>query len=85
MSSRAHSKRSQFVDAAKAVFAQEGISTLPTRTLWKNISEKYPELVATSEKRKTPRVTCFRDLRKAGDFVVVKGKVTLGDSPEAVA
>lgn len=55
---------------------KEGVST---EELWRGMQEAYPDVTAISERRKTPRTTLMRDLRKDGDqrFVVGNRRVKL--------
>ena len=48
-----------------------------TDELWKGLSETRPDLTAVAERRKTPRTTCMRDLRKDDHFEVGGRRVKL--------
>ena len=71
---------SRMADAAytwmKKHAQKDGVST---DELWKGMQQSYPELTAVSERRKTPRTTLMRDLRKDRDqrFVVQSRRVRL--------
>lgn len=71
-------RRSKFADAAESWMKRHapngGVST---DELWNGLSLEAPELTTPSPKRKTPRTTCMRDLRKDGRFEVGERKVRL--------
>jgi hypothetical protein len=45
--------------------------------LWEGLSKSNPDLTTPSEKRKTPRTTCMRDLRKDDRFYVGDRRVAI--------
>lgn len=71
---------SKMADAAyewlKRHGGKEGAST---DELWRGMQAAYPDLAAVSEKRKTPRTTLMRDLRKdrSKRFIVQNRRVRL--------
>lgn len=56
-----------------------GADGVSTDELWRGMREAYPELTSISERRKTPRTTLMRDLRKDREqrFVIQNRKVKL--------
>lgn len=69
-------RRSRFAIAAEE-WLRENHPTTPisTKDLWFGLSAAYPELTRASERRKTPRATCMRDLRNDVAFVVGSGMI----------
>lgn len=71
-------RRSKFAEAAEAWLKKHGHGrTVSSDDLWNGLCKENPELTAVSEKRKTPRTTCMRDLRKDPAFSVGDRKVSL--------
>lgn len=70
---------SKFSDAAYAWMRNSKKSEASSEELWDGLRSAEPELTATSERRKTPRTTCMRDLRKDPRFTVGKRRVRLVD------
>lgn len=68
---------SRYSDAAFALMRDRKARTMTTRALWAALAETQPNLVRVTDARKTPRTTCFRDIRKDARFVSVGGNVTL--------
>jgi hypothetical protein len=50
---------------------------ISTNEFWDGLSRAHPELTTATDERKTPRITCMRDLRKDGAFTVGDGKISL--------
>jgi hypothetical protein len=71
---------SKYGDAAFALMTAAGARTMTTRALWAALESAQPELVRATPTRKTPRSTCFRDLRKDARFRVLGGSVTLAET-----
>jgi hypothetical protein len=69
-------RRSRFAAAAAEWFrvAAPG-NTVSTAALWASLRERHPDLTTPTERRKTPRATCMRDLRKDPAFEVSGGRV----------
>jgi hypothetical protein len=74
-------RRSKFALAAESWLRDHAPrQRVPTAEFWRGLSEIHPELTTPSEKRKTPRNTCMRDLRADGAFDVGKGFISLKES-----
>ena len=52
--------------------------------LWEGLCQEYPDLTTPSEKRKTPRATCMRDIRKDEAFDVSRDLIGLRRKAENV-
>jgi hypothetical protein len=68
---------SRFGDAAFQWMRSQGLQSTSSSALWDGLQVYSPELTATSERRKTPRATCMRDLRKDRRFSVEAGVISL--------
>ena len=72
------SRRSKF-----AIVAEEWLRSnasgraVSSKELWDALCALRPDLTSPSERRKTPRATCMRDLRLDDAFEVGNGKVAL--------
>jgi len=74
-------RRSKFANAAAAWMKQHAKGkTISSDELWNGLAASEPALCAVSEKRKTPRTTCMRDLRKDDRFEIGDRKIRLRDS-----
>jgi hypothetical protein len=71
-------KRAKFAIAAEEWMSKHAADkAITTKAFWEGLSKAYPELTTPSEKRKTPKATCMRDLRKDGAFEVGDGRISL--------
>jgi len=72
-------RRSPYAAAAEGWMREHATpgEPIPTKRLWSGLCSINPDITAPNERRKTPRNTCMRDLRKDDAFVVGSGKVTL--------
>lgn len=71
-------RRSRFAEAAETWLRTNASGkTVSTDELWIGLCRSNPELTTPTERRKTPRTTCMRDLRKDGRFQVGERKVRL--------
>ena len=68
---------SRFSDAAYSWMQKNKKAEVSTDELWSGLSKAHPELTTASEKRKTPRTTCMRDLRKDERFEVGNRRVAV--------
>lgn len=48
-----------------------------TKEFWEGFSKEHPELTTPTEKRKTPKATCMRDLRLDPAFELGAGRIAL--------
>jgi hypothetical protein len=73
----AMSKRARFADAAEQWFRRTNApKAVTTAELWNGLCVLFPELTTPSERRKTPKATCMRDVRKDPAFEMADGRVT---------
>lgn len=75
-------KSSRFADAVYEWLKSHAPNkAVPTNELWQALEKTHPELTTATEKRKTPRTTCMRDLRvdKAKRFIVANRMVRLSE------
>jgi transcriptional regulator of acetoin/glycerol metabolism len=70
---------SKFSDATYAWMKRSKTRDISSDDLWAALQKSNPELTAVSEKRKTPRTTMMRDLRKDQRFVVGNRRVSLAE------
>jgi len=71
-------RRSRFAAAAEEWLRKNAAGkVLSTREFWEGLCAAYPELTTPSERRKTPKATCMRDLRKDPAFQLGAGKISL--------
>lgn len=81
-------RRSRFAAPAEEWLSKHSRGEpVSTKSFWEGLSREHPELTTPSEKRKTPKATCMRDLRADTDFEIGAGKIRLskkknGDSHE---
>lgn len=68
---------SKFSDAAYAWMQKQKKPEVSSDELWEGLSKSNPDLTTPSEKRKTPRTTCMRDLRKDDRFYVGDRRVAI--------
>ena len=68
---------SKFADAAYKWMHARNENDVSSDDLWAGLREAVPDLTETSERRKTPRTTCMRDLRKDERFTVGNRRVSL--------
>lgn len=75
---KTQSRRSKFAQAAESWLRSNARGKLVTTDeLWAGLSRDNPELTTPNERRKTPRTTCMRDLRKDPAFEIGDRKVKL--------
>lgn len=67
----------KFSNAAYAWMQSHKKREVSSDELWGGLKESSPELTTPSERRKTPRTTCMRDLRKDPRFRMGNRKVAL--------
>ena len=70
---------SKFGNAAFVWMKNNRKHDISTDELWEGLQRNNPELTTPSEKRKTPRTTCMRDLRKDSRFRVGSRRVAIVD------
>jgi hypothetical protein len=71
-------RRARFAEAAEAWLRKHSPGkAVSTDELWHGLCKEHPVLTTPTEKRKTPRTTCMRDLRKDGAFSIGDRKVSL--------
>jgi hypothetical protein len=71
-------RRSKFAVAAEEWLRLNARSrAVSSKELWDALCLQHPELTTASDRRKTPRATCMRDLRFDAAFEVGNGKVAL--------
>lgn len=68
---------SRFADAAYAVMQQREKREMTSQELWEALDQVDPTLTEKTSRRKTPRTTMMRDLRKDARFLVGGGRITL--------
>ena len=71
-------RRSRFIEPAKAWLSKHaGGKPMSTKAFWEGFCRDHPELTEATEKRKTPKATCMRDLRYNDAFEVGGGRISL--------
>jgi len=71
-------RRSRFATVAEEwLRAHAPDRTITTAEFWAGLESANPELTTPSERRKTPKATCMRDIRNDGAFEVGGGRVGL--------
>ena len=71
---------SRFGDAVYDLMLRDNRREISSSELWSALSKVRPDLTAVGERRKTPRGTMMRDLRKDNRFTVRDRTVRLSDS-----
>jgi hypothetical protein len=75
-------RATKFATAAEEWFKKVApADTVTTAALWEGLCETRPDLTTPTERRKTPKATCMRDLRQAPGFTVADGRVTYKGRP----
>lgn len=73
-------RRSRFATAAEDWLRKHSTGeSVSTSDLWKGISQAHPDLTTPTERRKTPKATCMRDLRHDAAFTLGQGKIRLSE------
>ena len=72
------SRRAKFASAAEEwLRAHAANHPVTTQEFWDGLCRERPDLTTPSERRKTPRATCMRDVRKDAAFEVGNGHIAL--------
>lgn len=72
------SRRAKFAVAAEEWFAARApVDSVSTNELWEGLCASHPALTSVTERRKTPRATCMRDVRNDPAFEVGNGRIKL--------
>lgn len=77
-------RSSRFANAAFIwLMANSPSKAVSSEDLWKGLQKSDPTLTAVSDKRKTPRTTCMRDLRHDSQqrFIVNNRTIALAQAP----
>ena len=71
-------RRAKFAIAAETWLTKNSPSApVKSGDLWAGLCAEYPDLTTASERRKTPKATCMRDLRNDPAFSVADGEISL--------
>lgn len=68
---------SKFSNAVYELMKGRNIKEISSDDLWTALKTAHPELTAVTDRRKTPRTTMMRDLRKDSRFSVGGRRVSL--------
>ena len=71
-------RRSRFAEPAETWLRKHANGkAVSTKEFWDGLSQARPDLTSPSERRKTPKATCMRDLRIDPAFELGEGRIAL--------